>query len=346
MKRATLIANLIFLIIILPAISGCGGHGQTAGTTEKSDEARGSAASEGAEPATSARVRVRAIEERRFEDAVTSPGQWRSAGQIVVSAPFAGIVESLAVRPGDRVRQGQVLCRLLTRESRAALRGAEIMLRQAHDDATREEAARALALARRELVRVEVSSPHEGSVIDVSAQPGSEIVESVEILTIQAPDAVVFEARIDPSEAPRIRAGQRALIVEQGRTESRAAIVQRILPVAGMGDQATLAWLAPEMGAGSSPPTIDRFGTATITTGVPRNAPGVPDSAIVHDDLTGEPRVAVVDPRGRGIWTPVTLGAGAGGWHELRSPSLSPGTLVITTGQRGLPDSARVEPAP
>ncbi|HVN75301.1 MAG TPA: ABC transporter substrate-binding protein, partial [Thermoanaerobaculaceae bacterium] len=76
-------------------------------------------------------------------------------------------------------------------------------------------------------------------------------------------------------------------------------------------------------------------------TGEARRALAVPDSAVVEDDLTGETRVARVE-RGVAVWTPVTLGLAEGGWHELRAPALAAGTVVVVSGQHGLPDSTHV----
>jgi biotin carboxyl carrier protein len=291
------------------------------------------------------KVSARPVTEKPFQDAVTAPGQWRSVGQVGILSPFAGVVDSIAIRPGDRVRQGEIVCRLITRESRAALLGAEILARQAHDEASRAEAEQALVLARREVVRVPLPAPCAGVVTAVSAQPGSEVAESDQLAEIQAPDAVFFEARIDPSDVARVREGGSASITTGAAEQTRDAVVQRILPLVGAADQATLAWLAPRSKLPPQP-EIGRFGMATILTGPPRRAAAVPDSAVVQDDLTGRTHVVVIDARDRAIWTPVTLGAAAGGWHELRAPGIAPGTLVITQGQRGLPDSTRVDPTP
>jgi multidrug efflux pump subunit AcrA (membrane-fusion protein) len=288
-------------------------------------------------------VRARAVEVRSFDDFVTASGQWRSSGEIVVAAPFAGTVDSVAARVGDRVRAGEACCWLATRESQAAVRGAALMAEQARDEASRAEAARALEQARRDYVRVPLLAPRAGVVVRRSLEPGAQVAESGEVLAIVPSDAVVFEAHVPVAAAARLRRGQRATIGEEGRTP-RAAIVQRTLPVASGSDQTTLVWLTPLPGAGE--PELDRFGTARIFVGTPRVSAAVPDSAVVEDDLTGETRVAVVDATGRAIWTRVTLGAGADGWRELEAPALPGGTPVIVEGLRGLPDSARVKLAP
>jgi hypothetical protein len=250
------------------------------------------------------------------------------------------VVDSLGVQPGDQVAAGQVLCLMITREAQAALRGATLLGAEAQEPARREEAARALALARRELNAIPLIASRAGTVIRLSAAPGSEVAESAEILALLPAEAVVFEAHVSPGSAARVRLEQPAEILEEGRSP-RAASVRRILPMAGAGDQSTLVWL--RAAPGGAVPEIDRYGTAVIETGAPRRALAVPDSAVVEDDLTGEKRVALITPGGLAVWTPTILGAGADGWHELLSPDLPPGSKVIVRGQHGLPDSTRVQ---
>jgi multidrug efflux pump subunit AcrA (membrane-fusion protein) len=285
-------------------------------------------------------VRVRGVETRIFTDIVTASGQWRSTGEAAVTAPFAAVVDSLGVQLGDRVAAGQVLCHLVTREAQAAQRGAALMAAEAHDPVSRAEAERAAALARRDRVPIPLVAPRSGVVIRVSVVAGSEVAESGEILTLLPIDAMVFEARLSPADAPRVRSGQNGSVVEEGRP-SRPVVVQAILPLVGEGDQSVLAWLRPATGDGA--PAIGRFGTASIEVGPARPAQAVPDSAVVQDDLTGESRVAVISATGRACWTPVTLGAGDHGWHRLIEPPLASGTLVITDGHRGLPDSTLIK---
>jgi multidrug efflux pump subunit AcrA (membrane-fusion protein) len=287
-------------------------------------------------------VRAQAVTERSFPDVVTAQGRWRSSGEITANAPFAGTVDTLCVQLGDHVGKGQLLCRLITRESQAALRGAELLEREAHDTASHQEAARARELAHHDLTRVPLTAARDGVVIRLSARGGSEVAESAEILALVPEEAIVFEAHVSAADSPRLRVGQKAAITEQGRPE-RPATLQRILPAADPGDQSTIVWLGPE-GRGSRP-EIDRFGTSVITTGPPRRAPAIPDSALVQDDLTGETRVALITPDSRASWVRVTLGLRADGWHELKTPDLAPGSMVITDGQNGLPDSTRVKPA-
>jgi multidrug efflux pump subunit AcrA (membrane-fusion protein) len=192
-------------------------------------------------------------------------------------------------------------------------------------------------------VLVPIAAPRRGVVVRRSLEAGAQVGASAEILALVTPDAVVFEAHVPAAQAERLRVGQPATITVEGRSPC-PAVLQRVLPVAGGSDQSTLVWLAttePVVGF-----ELERFGTASIQLGPERSALAVPDSAVVEDDLTAATRVAVVRDRKQAVWTTVHLGAAAGGWRELKPPGLPPGTLVVTEGQRGLPDSAAVAVEP
>jgi len=316
--------------LLLGAWLAIGGCGARTGGEEKA-----------AEPVIP--VRAEPLGLRTFEDAVEANGAWRSPTEAVVAAPFAGVVESLSVRAGDRVSAGQALGTVITLESHAALRGAAVMERQARDPVTRAEASQALQLAERDLVRVALIAGREGVVVRRTVEPGGQVAEGAEVLAVVPWEELVFEAHVPQEQRARIRPGLGAMIREQGQPP-RAARVQRVLPVADPADQSTLVWLTPE--TLQPVPQLDHFGIASIAVGASHQATAVPDSAVVEDDLTGEKRVALVDSTMRVRWTPVILGAGAGGWDEVRSPAMRAGARVVVEGQRGLPDGVRVRWAP
>jgi len=286
-------------------------------------------------------VHTAAVLEREFSDALEAPGQWRSSGDVVVAAPFAAAVELLGPRPGDRVAAGDTLGVLMTRESRSALRGSEMLAREAHDPAARAEAERAAALARRDLVRVPIIAPRTGVVTRRGAEPGTEIAEGAEVLAITPPEGIVFEARLPAAQARLVSVGDGAIVSAEGEPD-RSVRVTRVLPSAGAADQATLVWLSPS--AGGAVPLLDRFGTARLRTSASRRSLAVPAAAVVENDLDGSARVVVVTADSLAVWTPVRLGAVTEGWRELVDGAVAPGARVVVEGQRGLPDGAHVMP--
>lgn len=326
---ASVIRSVAFVVLAASlGIAGCG--------SRAADEAQQS-------PDPEVAVRVAPLETASFEDRVEATGTWRGQSELVVAAPFAGVVEALTVRAGDRVRPGQVIGSLTTLESHATQQGASLMAREARDPAARSEAQRAQRLARRDHVRVPLVASQAGVVVRRSVEPGAQVLEAAELVAIVPWSSLVFEAHVPQSAQGRVRMGQRATILETGRP-SRAATVQRLLPAVDPADQSTLAWLTPASGAPT--PELDRFGTASIVVGTAHVALAVPDSAVVEDDLTGEARIAVVDSSRHAHWTTVTLGAAMNGRHELRTPALAPGTPVVVEGHHGLPDGVRVRWTP
>lgn len=322
-------AGRLLAVAVVPlalAAAGCGG---------------GSGGDEAAAPAPVVPVRIERVADRLFQPTVSAAGQWISSNDLVVAAPFPAVVDSLDVHPGDRVERGKVLAWLTTRESAAAVEGADLLLRQAPDSTGRAEARRALALARRDLVRVPLTAATSGTVVRRSVEPGAVVENGSEVLALVPDRALVFEAHIPLPATGAVRVGQPARVTTEGGTVLPSR-VRRFLPRASAADQTALAWLSPV----GRPPAglLGRFGTAAIDTGPPRTARAVPDSALVEDDLTGRIRLARVDSAGVAVWTGVRLGIHENGWRELLEPLLPLGTAVVVSGQRGLPDSTRVSP--
>jgi multidrug efflux pump subunit AcrA (membrane-fusion protein) len=323
MKRAT-----ILMLALLPLAAGCARHAE-------GDE-------DGAATPAVVPVRTAAVEERSFADAVEASGQWRSSGDVSLPAPFAAVVESLGPRLGDHVAAGDTLGMLVTRESRAALRGAELLLREAHDAEARTEAERATALAKRDLVRVPIVAPRTGVVTRRDVEPGAEVNDGAEVLAITPTEGIVFEARLPAAATQLVHAGMAAVVRTVGEPD-REVRVARVLPAASASDQATLVWLKP---LGGATPLLDRFGTLAMKTSGTRRSPAVPAAAVVENDLDGSARVVVVGADSIAVWTPVTLGASAEGWRELTGAAPQPGARVVVEGVRGLPDHAHVKPQP
>src|SRR4030095_5451468 len=97
-----------------------------------------------ATPTVSGPVRVAAVGRRTLSETVSAPGHTVALAQEKIRAPFAGTLTELSVTDGDRVRAGQTVGTIVSRDSDAALIGAREMERQARRET--EEAGRAPAL--------------------------------------------------------------------------------------------------------------------------------------------------------------------------------------------------------
>ena len=179
------------------------------------------------------------------------------------------------------------------------------------DEAARNEAARSLALAQRELVRLPIVAPRAGVVVRRTVEPGAQAAEAAELLAIAPLNSIVFEAHVTAQRrGMRTRARRhRSRVRARPRARPRCSACCRWRTARIRRRSVARARAVPRPGA-------RRFGTA-VHRGRRASALGVPDSAVVEDDLTGQHRIVVVGTDGRVAWVTVTQGAIADGWREL-----------------------------
>ncbi len=270
---------------------------------------------------------------------VKGPGKTVAVAQQVVRAPFAGTLTSLRVADGDSVRRGQVLGTIVARDAAAALSGAREMVRQASRPGARRDAARALALAEKDLVQAPLTAPADGRILAHAAASGDRVSEDQDLLTIADAGALVFLADIAQSDLSRVQAGQPAQVALSGAPAPLAGTVRAVLPAANPADFTGPVRI--DLGGAGGRLTVGLFGAAAITVGARQNVPAVPDAAILRDDVSGVTQVAVVT-QGHAHWTIVKPGLAENGRTEIVAPPLAPGTQVIVAGQVGLPDGKAV----
>ncbi len=293
-------------------------------------------------PVAAAPVRTALTARSTVTEILSAPGHTAATAQQKVRAPFAGTLAELRCTDGDRVAAGQVLGTVISRDSLAALSGAREMAREAKTDSEKEDAARAVALAERQLVRAPLSAASDGVVLSHAAVAGDRVSDDQDILTIADAGSIVFIADVAQSDLRRVRPGQSVTIELAGRTAAVAGRVHDVQPSANAGD-----FTAPvriNLGGLAGVPPLGLFGTARIVVGEHHNASVVPDDALVRDDLTGVSRIALVRD-GKIHWIEVTPGAHEAGATEILAPRLSAGESVVVSGQLGLPEGAAVAAA-
>ncbi len=296
-----------------------------------------------APPAVAVPVRIASVTRRTLADTVAAPGHTAALAQQKIRAPFAGTLVELSVTDGDRVHEGQAVGAILSRDSEAALAGARDMERQARTDAERSDAARAVALAEKGLVRAAIVAPADGTVVAHGAVRGDRVSEDQDILTLADTASWAFLADVVQSDLARIRPGQAASIDLAGRSGQVSGTVHDVLPGANAADFTVPVRV--DLHGLASPPPIGLFGTARITVAERRDVPVVPEAALLRDDVTGAARIAVVD-RGRAHWLDVTPGLRADGVVEISAPRLEAGQTVVVSGQVGLAEGTLVAAAP
>ena len=333
MERAVRFRTLSTIVSLGAALAaGC----------RKGSEAEAQPAEEKAPAAESVTVPVRlaVVTRAALSRVVSAPGQTNALAQQKVRAPFAGTLLELTVTDGDEVRKGQTVGTIVSRDSAAALEGAREMERSARTAEEQANAARALELAQRNLIRTAIHVEANGVVLSHAAASGDRVAEDQELLTIAARDSLVFVANVAQSDLAAVRTGQRVSVELAGRSQPIAGVVHDVLPSANAGEfTAPVRVDLRELPAGTA---TGLFGNARITV-ESREGITVPDAAILRDDVSGVSRLAVVKD-GRAHWIEVVTGLRGPAGIEIVSPALPPAGQVVVSGQVGLPEGARVTP--
>lgn len=168
-----------------------------------------------------------------------------------VAAPFPGFVTESLVRPGDRVRTGQVLARLddrdlkleqlrwmaeaeqARRRYRLAAAGSD-RAAMAVTSAQVDQAQAQLALTEERLARATLLAPFDGLVVqgDLSQQLGSPVEQGKLLFELAPLDAYRVILQVDERDIGHLQLGQRGELALSGLPYERLAFtVERITPI-------------------------------------------------------------------------------------------------------------------
>jgi multidrug efflux pump subunit AcrA (membrane-fusion protein) len=289
-------------------------------------------------------VRVVLLGRATLSQVVTGPGRTVAFLQQKVRAPFSGTLTELRVVDGNTVSAGEIVGVIVSRDSEAAVSGAQEMLRQAKTEQEIADARRAVELAEKSLVKAPLKIPSAGVVLSHAAGAGDRLSEDQEILTVSTTDSIVFQADIAQTDLPLVHSGQAVVIALSGRTGTLTGVVHDILANANAGDLTIPVRI--DLRPAPQSLGIGLFGTARIVVGERRNVPVVPPTAVIRDDVSGTARIATVSGEGKAHWVDVATGLADSEHVEIQKPAFADGTKVIVAGHVGLPEDSPVSVEP
>lgn len=286
----------------------------------------------------------------------------RPGGAALLTAPAAGVVQSLGVQIGDTVKRGEVVAQLEVPELAADARQKEAAATQADREAQRQQrlldegitssrqaeeaaanahqAAAGAAAARDLLARTRVTSPISGVVQEVLVQPGERVDAGKPLLQVVAADTLDLVASVPAAQLGRLRVGLPAAVAQEGDTVYTLGRLAALTPGVDSLTNAGAAVVRIPNPRGQLHPGAGA--TAKVRLGVHHDVLVVPDSAIV---LAGDtPVVFVVGPDSIAHQRKIGRGVRDDGRTEIEG-DLKAGDRVVTTGAFGLQDGMRVVPA-
>lgn len=198
---------------------------------------------------------------------VVADAETRASVSRVVSPPYQGYIASVEVRPGDEVREGQVLATLETDETlkqlaylmseaeKARTQQSDARAKGMHGDAailaaTIESLELQIALMRDRVERARITAPISGRVAqgDVELLVGAQARPQEPLFEIVGTDPPVVVLDVEERDIGRVEVGQEGWVSFAGEPGRRVPVrVVRIRPAATAGEGANVFKVEAEM---------------------------------------------------------------------------------------------------
>lgn len=326
----------LFSLLVCGALSGCTRH-------------HGAVDEEESSPAnTVVAVKTVSVVRGDLETVVTATGSTEAVRKEKIVAPVAGTLMSLKVLEGTPVRRGDVVAIIQPKETRAAITGAETLLRAARTEGERAEAARAMQLALAGQNNCAVRSAAGGIVATRSATEGELVAENAELMTLVDLSTLIFVADVPVRDMAQVRPGERVAVYFQAIPgELFGARVDAVNPRSDPQSQAVRVRIGFTGGVGQRKKFLmsEMGGVARIVTGIHPGVLIVPKSALLRNDETDAYTIVVATADSLARVLPVEVGARTDTTAEVSGKGLRPGTRVVVEGNYALADSTRIAPA-
>jgi RND family efflux transporter MFP subunit len=261
-----------------------------------------------------------------------------------IVSPIAGKIIAINGIAGTRMRAGAIVAVIRTKESDAAISGAQILMSQAQTRRQKAEAQRILNLSISKQNAVYLKSPINGVIAALSTNVGDVVAENTDILTIIDPSTMMFFADAPIASLQKFRIGQKGTVRFNDLPDSAYSV--KILSIGAESDsQSQHVKIFMKFTHPVSTISIlktDMPGTARINTGLHANALLVPRSALLRNDETNTYSIVTINDDSLSQTIIVTVGGSNDSIVEIISKSIHAGMPVITQGNYALADSTRV----
>ncbi|MGQ0648329.1 MAG: efflux RND transporter periplasmic adaptor subunit [Gemmatimonadaceae bacterium] len=349
------------LIAATLLLCACAKTGASAGNDSAGGDSAAAASAPGPEDAPAAARTVTlpvSVTEARDGDlvlSVTTTGQVRSDGEATLKAEVAGTIQQVLVRPGDRVKKGQVLVRLDPRPFDLAVQEADAAVAEAevrYQDAVAPDSIvlgrppspeqRRIALTRSGLqsarIRLEraklereratIEAPFDGMVDRVDRAAGERVQAGETMTRVVNLSALRIEASVLEHDLPLIKEGGQATITSASVPDK--AVIGRVSAVLPLIDSTTRAGRVFVRIANPGPLRPGMYADVRLESQRLARRRLVPTRAVIERD--GRPLVFVVK-EGRAQWVYINPGRTNGMDTEVL-PDSGTGIIPVEIGDR------------
>jgi biotin carboxyl carrier protein len=238
----------------------------------------------------------------------------------VVKSPITGNVVKVTVKQGDKIKKGDLLCVLKTREASA------IQNKEGVDTTLGFKG------------EINIPSPKDGIISTVSHQEGDFVQEGDELVLICDPRSLVFIIEAPFEMAEYVEKNKTCSLVLPDNTVLSGTIKGK-LPEMNVQNQ-TVSYI---VSAESSEPLPENLiASAIITKKVDNNAVVIPRPALLGNETMNLFWVMKVINDSTAVKIPVTKGIENEREVEILEPKFVPTDRILLTGNYGLPDTASI----
>jgi RND family efflux transporter MFP subunit len=290
-------------------------------------------------------VKVAEIKSADIPVTLTALGKTNALREEKIFSPITGKILSLKALENMPVHKGDVIATIRTKESQAAIDGAEILIRSATTDQQRSAAERALLLADSTQTVVVVRASSEGIVSVRNVSEGELVNEGAELVSVVDLWTLEFVADAPVQELAKLHTGQGAKVrlAALPNVELRSTVYAINSQTDPESQTATVHLRFADL-----PQQTSRLlrtgmaGSAQITIAIRRNALLVPRTALLRNDETASYSLVTVSADSLSKTIVVTVGVMTDSLAEVSAEGLAAGMSVIVEGHYALEDSTRV----
>ena len=288
----------IVLLLLIVSLGGCGQRGTSNGNMQEE------------KPGTAVTLTHTAFGKIEKEIILSATTMYQNKS--VVSAPIPAFITEVLVQPGSRVKAGDVLYRIESKEQHALGNGNHAVIP----------------------IKVE----RDGIVLDVQQQAGSYVTEGAVLCSVAEAGSLVFEINVPYEQQRYAHSGSKCMLELPDGTRLTATVHA---PLATMN---TVSQSERVIARAKTPFLPEGMNVKAVFTENDSSSKGLilPKSAVQSDETLTKHWVMKLADNGTAVRVPIEVGNSNASEIEIKSDALSPQDRIILTGGYGLEDGAKV----
>ncbi|MHB9012384.1 MAG: efflux RND transporter periplasmic adaptor subunit [Ignavibacteriaceae bacterium] len=295
-------------------------------------------------PPVVVQVKVDYVRTGTIDQTVTATGQTSVQKVFQITSPLTGVIVKFEYYNGDVIHKGDEVCLIRTKESQAAITGAELLLRNAVTSQQKSQAESALMSARKNSNEIKITAPFTGILTKKIKNEGEVVVEGEQIGALINDASIIFIANVPASSISKIKRGETGYLkFASFEGKEFYGTVKRIEPSVNVSDQTIPVQI--EFNGEHKIFEDALFGEASILIGKLPNQLIVPVKSVLHNDENNTNSVYLINPDSIAYSVSVDLVQRGDSTIAISSSQIKKGMAIIVEGSYGLPDSTKVRAA-